>query len=83
MLNFSALGNELQRDAIIAPAFPGRWGSIIKNVALMTAAADAMIFRARINQFVIRARVKNTWDGREKAWPTRAAFVLHLRGEER
>src|SRR5258706_15150517 len=82
-LCFGALGNKLERQAVVAPTFAGRRRTVVENVAMMTAAADAMIFDARQNQFEIRAGFERRGNAREETRPAGAAVVFHLRRENR
>jgi hypothetical protein len=79
----AALGDKFQRYAIIAPALAGGLRAIIEDVTVMTAAADAVIFGAGENKFVVRARTEHAWNRRKKAWPTCAALIFHLGGKQR
>jgi hypothetical protein len=47
--SLAALWNELQRDAVVAPALPGGRRAVVEDVAVVAAAADAVIFGARQN----------------------------------
>ena len=58
MSGFAPLGDKLQRDAIVAPAFSRRLRAVVENVAMVAAAARAMILGARQNEFEIRAGVE-------------------------
>src|SRR4249920_537934 len=50
---FGALSNELQGDAVVAPALPCRFRAVVKNMAMVAAATDAVVFGARQDQLVI------------------------------
>src|SRR5258706_2829884 len=76
-------GLENQRDAVIAPALSGGLRSVVEDVAVMPAAACAMVFGARKNQFEIATGVERTGQGGKKTRPAGAAVELHLRGVDR
>src|SRR5258706_8482404 len=78
-----ALGNELQRQPVVAPTFARRRRAVVEDVAMMTAAADAVIFGARQDQFEIRAGFERRGNAREETRPAGAAVVFHLRRENR
>jgi hypothetical protein len=77
-LRFATFRNELQRDAVVAPAFPSRWRAVVKDMATVAGATRAMIFRTRQNQFEIRTGLECAGYRRKEAWPAGAAFVFHL-----
>src|SRR5262249_48220788 len=74
---------KFERDTVVAPAFSRRSGLIVEDVTVVTAAADAVVFGTRQDQLVIRACGECAGNGREETWPASAAFVFHLRGEDR
>ena len=82
-LRAAAFGDKFQRDAIVAPALPRRCGAVIEDMAVVAAAADAMVFGARQDQFVIRGGSEHVWNRREKARPASAALIFHLGGKKR
>src|SRR6185503_5203174 len=83
MSGFAHLGDKLERDTIVAPAFSRRLWTVVEDMAMMAAAARAMILGARQNKFVICAGFERCRDRREKARPAGAAFVFHVRGKDR
>ena len=80
--SFAALGDEFQRDAIVAPAFACRRRAVVEDMAVVAAAANAMILCARQDQLKIRAGAEDSWNDREKARPPGAALVFHLRRKQ-
>ena len=61
----------------------GRRRTILENVAVVPAAARAMVFAARIDQFEIGFFVEHARQGGEKTRPAGAAFIFHFSGEHR
>jgi len=39
--------DELQGNAVVAPALAGRFGAVVEDMAMVTVAADAVVFSAR------------------------------------
>jgi hypothetical protein len=74
---FSVLGDELQRDAIVAPAFSGWLRAVVENVAVVAGATGTVILGARQDELEIRAGAEYSGNGREKARPAGAALVFH------
>ena len=74
-------GDKAQRYPIIAPPLAGGGWAIVKQMALVTAALDAMIFGAGPNQFVIRLCCKMIWNAGKETWPASAAVILHFGAE--
>ena len=65
-----------QCHAIVAITL-ARWlRTIVKDVALVPAAARAMVFGARVDQFKVSRCADVVGDRRIKARPARAAFVF-------
>ena len=75
--------NEPERHPVVAPTLAGRRRAIVEKVAVMPAAADAMVLRARQNQLEVLFSAQMTGNVGEEAWPAGAAVELHLRGEKR
>lgn len=82
-LGFAALGEELQGDAVVAPALSGRRRAVAEDMSMMAGAADAMVFGARQDQEVIRFGAEDAGDRGKKARPASAAVVFHLGGKQR
>ena len=76
-------GYEAERDAVVAVAQPGRLRTVVEEMALVAAAADAVVLGARIDQLEVALGAERAGNQREKARPAGAALVLHRRGEER
>src|SRR5262245_32474290 len=76
-LGLSRLGNELERQPVVAPALAGGRRAVVEHVPVVAAAALAVIFGAREEQQVIGLGFEHAWDGREKARPAGAAVELH------
>src|SRR3982750_3458089 len=74
LLCFRCFGNELERDAVVAIAFAGRRRSVIEDVTVMPAAADAVVLGAGIKNLMIGARTEYARNAREKTRPPGAAF---------
>ena len=63
---------ENQRSPIVAPALPGRLRTVIEDVTVMTAAAHAVVFGARIDQLEIGFLLEHAGKCGEKTRPTGA-----------
>src|ERR1700674_2682719 len=75
--------DELQRQAVVAPALAGRRRPVIENMSLMPAAARAVILGPRQDKLEVllgREMPRNTG---KKARPSSAAIEFHLRGKQR
>src|SRR5437879_5675071 len=79
----AALGDEAERDAVVAVALPGRLGAVIEDVAVVAAAAAAVVLGARHPDLDIGRGAQPAGDRGEEAWPAGAAVKLHRRGEQR
>ena len=82
-LRLAALGNEVQRHAVVAPALAGGRRAIIEDMAVVAAAADAVIFGAGQNELVISSGAEYPRDRRKETRPTGAALIFHLGGKRR
>src|SRR5688572_13119532 len=80
---FSVFGDELKRDAVVAPAFSGWLRPVIEDVAVVAAATGAVILGARQDELEIRGGAEYSGNGREKARPACAALVFHRGREQR
>src|SRR6185369_1682396 len=78
-----ALRDELQRDAVVAPALIGRRRAVVENMAVVAAAARAVIFQPRVDQEEVLLLLERARDGGEEARPAGAGVEFHLRGEQR
>lgn len=74
---------EAQRHTVIAVTQSGRFRPVLENMAMMPAAARAMVFRARHEQFAVCFGLEGVVDTRKKTWPTGTAIKLHIRREQR
>ena len=75
--------DEVQRDAVVAIAQSCWSGAVLKDVALVTPTARAVIFCPGDNQFEVALRVYGALDHIIKAWPARAGVKLHVRFKKR
>src|SRR4029434_6961060 len=82
-LRLAALGNEVQRHAVVAPALAGGRRAIIEDMAVVAAAADAVIFGAGQNELVISSGAEYPRDRRKETTPTGVALIFHLGGKKR
>src|SRR5258705_2387305 len=79
----SFLRNEARRDAVVAVAHPGGFGTIVEDMALMPATAHAVIFGARPNEAQILSCAERARQRIKKARPPRAAVELRVAAEKR
>ena len=70
------LGFESQRNPVVAVALPGGARTVVEDVALVTAAALAVVFRAGHDQLEVDAGANGIGQGFPEAGPTGAAVVL-------
>ena len=75
--------DKIQCDAIIAIAQAGWLRSIIKDMALMSAAARAVIFCAWDKELSVGFGADGAVNGLEKGWPACARVIFRIRGEKR
>src|SRR5262245_44067437 len=75
---FAGLGNELERDAVVAITLAGGSRPIVEHVTVMAAAADAVVLDARREQSKVLLRPENARDRGEETGPARAAVVFHV-----
>src|SRR5256714_10568931 len=74
--------DELESQAVVAPALARGSRPVVENVSLMSAAAYAVIFRSRQYELHVLLGGQVARDAGEKARPAGPAFEFHLRGEE-
>src|SRR5262249_12250818 len=82
-LCFTLFGYKPQSDAVIAVALTGRRRAVVEHVPVVTTAAHAMIFSARVKDLVVGARTENSRYGGEETRPASSALEFHRRSEER
>lgn len=74
--------NKPKRDAVAAVAQAGRWRPVLKDVAVMSAAASAVILGPRYDQLEIRLEFDVPGKRIVKTWPAGPAIELELRWEQ-
>ncbi len=69
-------GDELQRQAVVAPPLAGGGRSVIEDVSLMASTTDAMVFPAWQDKTKVQPCFHTSFDGSMEAGPSRARFEL-------
>src|SRR5258706_2138681 len=78
-----SVGDEAQRDAVVAVAQAGGLRPVVEYVAVMAAAAHAVVLGALHEELAVDRGAEHARDGREEARPAGAAVELHRGGEKR
>src|SRR5215218_9476337 len=71
-----AVGDELERQAVVAPALSGRRWAVVEDVALVAAASHAVVFGARDHEPVVALGCHAPGDWFVETRPAGAAFEL-------
>jgi len=75
--------DKLQRDAVIAIAKACRTRAVFEDMALMSAAAGAVIFRARDKELPVNFGPDIAFNRLEERRPARAGFIFCVRFKKR
>src|SRR5258708_37224407 len=75
--------HEAQCHAVVAIAQPGGFRTIVEDMTLMPATADAMIFGARQKKLPVLFCADRTRQSIKETRPARAAVILRLAAEKR
>ena len=75
--------DELQRQAVVAPALAGRRRPVIKDMSLMPTAARTVILGPRQDKLEVLLGREMPRNAGKKARPSGAAIEFHLRGKKR
>src|SRR5215204_1407997 len=78
-----ALGDELEREPVVAPALSGRARTVVEHGALMSATPHAVIFSTRDDQPVVAVGAHTPGDRLVEAGPPGAAVELRPGVEQR
>jgi hypothetical protein len=78
-----SFGYEPKSHTIVAPTLPGRRGSVVEHVTLMSPASNAVILRARDDELEVLLRAHVSRNGLVEARPSRTTVELRLGLEER